>query len=65
VNRLPVLFAGPTLAGLDEHLVGVSGLELRPPARRGDIEQLVADSNSPRVILLADGIFYQYPSDEF
>jgi hypothetical protein len=50
-----VLFAGPS--GCDT-VLRLDGIDLRPPARRGDIAAL-AGSAPPGVVALADGVFHQ------
>ncbi len=61
------IFAGPTLFGTPFHADAaqrVPGAEIqwRPPARRGDIEALIAECREPGVLALADGTFHAYPS---
>lgn len=55
------LFAGPSLFGVGD-VSGFSNLTWLPPAKRGDIEKLVSDTDTPGVIGLADGTFHDYPS---
>jgi hypothetical protein len=50
-----LLFAGPSLPAA---AIGVEGVALRPPARRGDIETLVK-TQPAGIIALADGVFHQ------
>ncbi len=50
----PVVFAGQSSVGLPAALR--EGLAWRPPARRGDVAQLVAQAE-PGVLVLADGFF--------
>lgn len=52
-----VLFAGPSLYGLTPDC---SGLELRPPARQGDVYDAVRDGAA--AIGLIDGVFGAVPS---
>ncbi len=54
---MKVLFAGPSLFGLD---VDTTGLDLRPPARQGDIHRAVRDGAD--AIGLIDGVFGFVPS---
>ena len=54
---MKVLFAGPSLFGQDPDL---AGLELRPPARQGDIHRAVVDGAD--AIGLIDGVFGFVPS---
>ncbi|MDP2008040.1 MAG: TfuA-like protein [Rubrivivax sp.] len=58
-----VLFAGPSACGLPPALLAGCGLELRPPARRGDLARLV-DEAAPaqRVLVLCDGVFQSAPA---
>lgn len=54
---MKVLFAGPSLHGAD---VGLDGIELRPPARQGDLHAAVQDGAT--AIGLVDGVFGFVPS---
>jgi TfuA protein len=49
----PIVFAGPSLWGLPR--VARQAIDLRPPAKRGDIEALL--QQRPGVALLVDGLF--------
>jgi hypothetical protein len=49
----PVVFAGPSIDGVDP--AELTGLELRPPARCGDV--LAATADGARAIGLIDGVF--------
>jgi hypothetical protein len=60
MNITPVLYAGPSLLGI--HRSTFSGVKLLPPVRRGDVEQLVDEASTPGILIIADGIFHQYPS---
>jgi hypothetical protein len=54
------LFAGPTLARARAVAPGLrlgDGWQLRPPARRGDVPELVA-ARPPGTIVLVDGMFH-------
>ena len=51
--RRVLAFAGPSLCGAPPHLI--DQVELRGPARRGDLEALLDDE--PGVVLLVDGLF--------
>jgi hypothetical protein len=53
-----VLFVGPTLhRGLAAKVeLALDGFDVQPPARRGDVERLVAEP--PGIIVLADGYFH-------
>jgi hypothetical protein len=60
-DRKVFVFAGPSLFG--------SGIDCKstdlvwlPPAKRGDIDQLLSTHSEPGVIALADGTFHAYPS---
>ncbi len=55
------LFAGPSLFGLAD-VADCINVTWRPPAKRGDIEKLVSESDTPGAIGLADGTFHDYPS---
>jgi hypothetical protein len=52
-----VLFAGPSLSGVDPDL---GGIDIRPPARQGDIHRAVLDGAT--AIGLVDGVFGFVPS---
>lgn len=57
----PVLFAGPTALGLAPRLL--RGVEQRAPARRGDIDALLAEPRRrPGVVVLCDGVFQAVPA---
>ncbi|MHC8302565.1 TfuA-like protein [Pseudomonas sp. ZS1P83] len=58
---LCTLFAGPTLQGIDSQLLCSSGLVVRPPVKRGDIERLVAQS-PPSNLAIVDGVFHAHPA---
>lgn len=53
-HRPPIVFGGPSLS----HLPAGSRrrIELRPPARRGDLEALAGESR-PATVVLVDGLF--------
>ena len=50
-----ILFAGPSAAGTE---LPLDGVEVRPPAGRGDIAALI-ETQPARVVALADGVFHQ------
>ncbi|THA36070.1 hypothetical protein E6R18_01550 [Streptomyces sp. A1277] len=54
------LFVGPSAHGLG--IPVPQDIHVHAPARRGDIDRLLADRPGPGVILLADGTFHSYPS---
>lgn len=54
---MKVLFAGPSLSGVDYDR---QGLDIRPPARQGDLHRAVLDGAS--AIGLVDGVFGFVPS---
>ena len=56
--RRRVVFAGPSIYGVDR--AALDGLELRPPAGRGDI--LLALAEGARAIGLIDGVFDTQPA---
>ena len=56
------LFAGPSAYGLARSALLPDGAHLRPPARRGDIEDLVENSMEPGVVVLCDGVFQAEPA---
>lgn len=51
-----VVFAGPSLGHLWSRIVSVDRIDLRPPARRGDIDALLSGT-VPSTLVLADGSF--------
>jgi len=55
----PVVFAGPSLFGVDRSL-HCAHVEIRPPAARGDVSQAVRDG-APRIGII-DGLFGDQPS---
>jgi hypothetical protein len=56
------IFAGPSLFDAGLNVADMQGISWLPPARRGDIEQLVDKCKTPGIIGLADGTFHSYPS---
>ncbi|MFD6024134.1 TfuA-like protein [Streptomyces griseoluteus] len=54
------LFAGPTIWGMDAASWADTGVTLRPPARRGDIDSLLPEE--PGILAIADGTFHSYPA---
>lgn len=54
---MKVLFAGPSLSGID---YGRTGLDVRPPARQGDLHRAVLEGAD--AIGLVDGVFGFVPS---
>lgn len=57
-----ILFVGPSGYGIDPGAFSVPGLSLRPPARRDDVENLLAEHRTPGVIILCDGVFESHPA---
>lgn len=57
-----VLFAGPTLQHMPAALLAESGVQLRPPVRRGDIDSLVDQAVAPAVVIVCDGVFESTPA---
>jgi hypothetical protein len=55
------LFAGPTACGVRAGILD-AGVELRPPACRGDIDGLLAAAERPGVVILCDGAFQSVPA---
>jgi hypothetical protein len=56
------LFAGPSTHGIDAATLLAGGVALRSPARRSDIDRLLAGAREPGVIVLCDGIFHAHPA---
>ncbi len=57
-----VLFAGPSMFGLDPALVAAAVTDLRPPVRRGDVDRLLAEADGPGVLVVCDGVFHVGPA---
>jgi hypothetical protein len=55
------LFVGPTAPASPGRSLMRRGVRLQPPARRGDIERLVA-SSEPAVVVICDGVFESEPA---
>jgi len=63
-NKTPeecTLFAGPSLQGINSQLFCGEDLIIRPPIKRGDIEQLVSQS-PPSNLAIVDGVFHTTPA---
>lgn len=56
-----LVFAGPTLHGIDESLLKSSDYTIVPPIKRGDIEQLVSQYG-PSTLAIVDGVFHAHPA---
>ncbi|AZE68326.1 hypothetical protein SAMN05216475_0967 [Pseudomonas synxantha] len=56
-----MLFAGPSLQGIDSRLLCSDDLVVCPPVKRGDIERLVAQS-PPSDLAIVDGVFHAHPA---
>jgi hypothetical protein len=56
------LFVGPTLQGVDLSEIDMSGAEILPPARRGDIQRFMAGRVPDMHLAIVDGIFHTYPA---
>jgi hypothetical protein len=57
----PVMFVGPTLATLPpsaRSLCRASGLQLRRPVRRNDVDELIRSRKKPGVFVIVDGVFH-------
>jgi hypothetical protein len=57
-----VLYAGPSLYGLDPSLLAAAGVQLQPPVRRGDVQRLVEGADAPGVLIVCDGVFQIAPA---
>ena len=57
-----VLYAGPSAWGIGPDSFARAGVQLHPPARRGDIDALVAQSAVPGVAIVCDGVFQCAPA---
>lgn len=54
------LFAGPSAFGVDA--ASLQHVNLRPPVRRGDVERLLAQADTPGVVVVCDGVFQSEPA---
>jgi hypothetical protein len=54
----PVMFVGPTLASSPRARLLARGFRLRRPARRHDIEALLAERKKPGLVVIVDGVFH-------
>jgi hypothetical protein len=57
-----IIYAGPTSSGIDLYTLDVKGLIVRPPVRRGDIDQLLLEQPAPGRIVIIDGTYHSFPS---
>lgn len=67
MHKQVFLFAGPSAFGtefeaMDAITRTIPEVVCRSPAKRGDVDDLVAATETPGVIALADGTFHSYPS---
>src|SRR5207245_3105902 len=59
INSKCLIFAGPTLNDANAlRAVAREGIEVLPPVRRGDIEEIVS-THPPGVMVIVDGLFHQ------
>ena len=54
-DHRPIVFGGPSLDLVTED--ARRRLDIRPPARRGDLDRLRESGEPPRTVLLLDGVF--------
>jgi hypothetical protein len=55
-----VMFAGPSLGvGTNVMMAQKNGFEVRAPAARGDVEELLREGGNPGVLVVVDGRFHQ------
>ena len=57
-----IVFAGPSTCGMAASLREDPTLDWRPPARRGDVQALLAQSAPPGVVVVCDGVFQVAPA---
>ncbi len=57
-----IVFAGPSTCGMAASLREDPTLDWRPPARRGDVQALLAQSAPPGVVVVCDGVFKAAPA---
>lgn len=56
------LFVGPTASGMEQTLAELNEVVVHPPAKRGDIQTLVAQHSVAGNIAVVDGTFHSFPS---
>jgi hypothetical protein len=56
------LFVGPSGYGAPPASLAQGNVALRPPVRRGDIDQLLATAPRPGVVVICDGVFQVEPA---
>lgn len=56
------LFVGPTASGMEQTLAELNEVVVHPPAKRGDIQALVAQHSVAGNIAIVDGTFHSFPS---
>lgn len=56
-----IVFAGPTLFGIDNSLLESHDYTITAPVKRGDIERLVNEC-TPATIAIVDGVFHAHPA---
>jgi len=54
-TQKPIVFAGPSLQGIS--LEQLNRVDIRPPVRRGDLEDLLNSHKKPGVVIILDGLF--------
>lgn len=55
------LFIGPTSYGIQLEDIVTHNTVIRPPVRRGDIQELI-DCSPPAIIAIVDGTYHSYPA---
>ncbi|WP_188568144.1 TfuA-like protein [Undibacterium terreum] len=56
------LYVGPTGFDVDLDALGVDGLVIRPPVRRGDIHALLNEVAEPGRLIIVDGTYFSFPA---
>ena len=59
--RNVILYVGPSAFGVQGTL-DLSGIDVSPPVRRGDVERLVLEAEGPGTVIICDGVFQVAPS---
>jgi hypothetical protein len=62
MREVVTLFVGPSGHGVPCAALAQSGVALRPPVRRGDIDHLIGGAREPGIIVLCDGALQTGPA---
>ncbi|MFD9736280.1 TfuA-like protein [Umezawaea sp. NPDC059074] len=61
-ERNTIMYVGPSAHGLDLASLTPPGIEIRPPVRRGDVDELLESGVEPGLLFIVDGTFHSFPS---